>query len=78
MSGRVQDPTGRWRTRVGKLADLLGWRRPRLYQHWSHIAMAVEIESLIEHGIVIERHMAELAAFHILEAAVTKQEGEPS
>lgn len=77
VSGRVQDPTGRWRTRVGKLADALGWTRPRLYSHWSQLALKIEFSS-IELGLVVDRHVIEFLTFRVLEMAVTKQEGEPS
>lgn len=77
VSGRLQDVTGKWRSKVGKLADALGWVRPRLYGHWSQIALEVEYQYRAI-GIDITRSLAEHEAFQILVACVTKREGEPS
>lgn len=65
-----QDPSGHWKTKVGKLADALGWPRPDLYEHWKQWALEVEYETRMS------RVLAEMKAWSLLEACFDKQGSE--
>lgn len=67
-----QDPSGHWRTKIGKLADRLGFSRFELWRHWSQIALTVEFES------GLPRAIAEHSAYGLTEAMVDKAGAVPS
>lgn len=65
-----QDPSGHWRSKVGKLADSLGWPRVLLYDEWKQMALQVEYEARIS------RVLAEMKAYELLDASINKQGSE--
>lgn len=65
-----QDPSGHWRTKLGKLADRLGYQRFEIWRHWSQIALQVEFEDRR-----LTRALAEAAAFRLTAACFDKQPG---
>ena len=64
-----QDPSGHWRTKIGKLADRLGYQRFEIWRHWSQIALQVEFETRLT------RALSEAQAFRLTEACFDKQVG---
>lgn len=73
VSGRQQDISGKWRKKVTKLADALGYEWRGLYYFWEQFALCREMYSSVK----LDRKHHEAAAYRDVEFAFDQRGRQP-